>query len=59
VECLEKASEIYVDMGRFNMAAKINSTIAEIFEMEAPDKARCIKHHQIVCVLDEVFKFKI
>lgn len=34
-------------MGRFNMAAKINSTIAEIYETELPDKLRCIKHHQI------------
>lgn len=47
VECLERASEIYVDMGRFNMAAKINSTIAEIYETESPDKARSIKHHQV------------
>jgi len=47
VECLERASEIYVDMGRFNMAAKVNSTIAEIYESEAMDKACCIKHHQI------------
>lgn len=29
------------------MAAKINSTIAEIFETESPDKTRSIKHHQI------------
>jgi hypothetical protein len=34
-------------MGRFNMAAKINSTIAEIYETESPDKPRSIKHHQV------------
>ncbi|KAI6227503.1 Aromatic-di-Alanine repeat protein [Aphelenchoides fujianensis] len=47
VECFEKCIEFYTDMGRFNMAAKVHSTIAEIYETEAPNKEQCIKHHQI------------
>jgi len=47
VDCLQKAIELYTDMGRFNMAAKIHTTIAEIYETESPDKEKCVKHHQI------------
>lgn len=32
VDCYRKATEIFVDMGRFNMAAKAHTTIAEIYE---------------------------
>jgi alpha-soluble NSF attachment protein len=34
-------------MGRFNMAAKLQTTIAEIYETELPDKQKCAKHYQI------------
>jgi hypothetical protein len=32
VECYRKSAEIYVDMGRFNMAAKAHMTMAELYE---------------------------
>jgi hypothetical protein len=32
VDCYRKSAEIYVDMGRFNMAAKAHMTMAELFE---------------------------
>lgn len=32
VDCYRKGTEIFVDMGRFNMAAKAHMTIAEIYE---------------------------
>ncbi|CAI2355030.1 unnamed protein product [Caenorhabditis sp. 36 PRJEB53466] len=46
VECLEKTSEIYTDMGRFTMAAKNHVSIAELYETELPDKEQCVKHYQ-------------
>lgn len=46
VDCLKKTAEIYTDMGRFNMAAKSHTTIAEIYENESPNKEECIKHYQ-------------
>ncbi|WKY10545.1 hypothetical protein Q1695_002705 [Nippostrongylus brasiliensis] len=46
VDCLLKTSEIYTDMGRFNMAAKNHVTIAELFETECPDMEQCIQHYQ-------------
>ncbi|CAI4222621.1 unnamed protein product [Auanema sp. JU1783] len=46
VDCLFKTSEIYTDMGRFTMAAKIHVTIAELFESECPDTEQCIYHYQ-------------
>ncbi|PIO66910.1 Aromatic-di-Alanine repeat protein, partial [Teladorsagia circumcincta] len=46
VDCLLKTSEIYTDMGRFNMAAKNHVTIAELFETECPDTEQCIQHYQ-------------
>lgn len=46
VDCLLKTSEIYTDMGRFNMAAKNHVTIAELYEAELPDKEQCINHYQ-------------
>jgi hypothetical protein len=33
-------------MGRFNMAAKTHTTIAELYETEAPDKERCMAEYQ-------------
>ncbi|VDK57290.1 unnamed protein product, partial [Cylicostephanus goldi] len=46
VDCLTKTSEIYTDMGRFNMAAKNHVTIAELYENECPDLEQCIQHYQ-------------
>ncbi|ULT86025.1 hypothetical protein L5515_005840 [Caenorhabditis briggsae] len=46
VQCLEKTSEIYTDMGRFTMAAKNHVSIAELYETELPDKEQCVKHYQ-------------
>lgn len=46
MDCLKKTAEIYTDMGRFNMAAKTHTTIAEIYETDAPNKPECIKHYQ-------------
>ncbi|KAK6755557.1 hypothetical protein RB195_014124 [Necator americanus] len=46
VDCLLKTSEIYTDMGRFNMAAKNHVAIAELFESECPDTEQCIQHYQ-------------
>uniref|UniRef100_A0A1I7V420 C2H2-type domain-containing protein n=1 Tax=Caenorhabditis tropicalis TaxID=1561998 RepID=A0A1I7V420_9PELO len=46
VQCLEKTSEIYTDMGRFTMAAKNHVSIAELYESELPDKEQCVKHYQ-------------
>ncbi|CAD5224867.1 unnamed protein product [Bursaphelenchus okinawaensis] len=47
IDCLKKTAEIYTDMGRFNMAAKVHTTIAEIYETDSPDKQLCAKHYQI------------
>ncbi|KAI6199736.1 Alpha-soluble NSF attachment protein [Aphelenchoides besseyi] len=47
VECMEKCIELYIDMGRFNMAAKVHVAIADIYDTEAPNKEKCLKHHQI------------
>lgn len=46
IDCLTKTAEIYTDMGRFNMAAKIHCTMAEIYESEAPDIAQAMVHYQ-------------
>uniref|UniRef100_A0A914E9D2 Alpha-soluble NSF attachment protein n=1 Tax=Acrobeloides nanus TaxID=290746 RepID=A0A914E9D2_9BILA len=47
VDCIAKTADIYTDMGRFNMAAKNHTTIAEIYENEAPNKEQCMRHYQI------------
>uniref|UniRef100_A0AAY5EHF5 N-ethylmaleimide-sensitive factor attachment protein, alpha b n=1 Tax=Electrophorus electricus TaxID=8005 RepID=A0AAY5EHF5_ELEEL len=43
INCLNRAIEIYTDMGRFTIAAKHHVTIAEIYETELVDidKVRC------------------
>jgi len=46
VSCLEKAIEIYTDMGRFNMAAKHHITVAEIYESDAVDIEKAIQHYE-------------
>jgi len=46
VDCLQKTVDIYTDMGRFNMAAKNHTTIAELYETECPDMEQCMNHYQ-------------
>uniref|UniRef100_A0A915E684 Alpha-soluble NSF attachment protein n=1 Tax=Ditylenchus dipsaci TaxID=166011 RepID=A0A915E684_9BILA len=46
VDCYQKTAEIYTDMGRFNMAAKSHTTIAELYELDAPDKEKCMAEYQ-------------
>lgn len=44
--CLEKAIDIYTDMGRFTMAAKQHQNIAEMYETEAVDLERAINNYE-------------
>ncbi|KAF5907821.1 alpha-soluble NSF attachment protein, partial [Clarias magur] len=46
VNCLNRAIEIYTDMGRFTIAAKHHVTIAEIFETELVDIDKAIAHYE-------------
>ncbi|KAI1720942.1 soluble NSF attachment protein, SNAP domain-containing protein [Ditylenchus destructor] len=46
VDCYQKTAEIYTDMGRFNMAAKTHTTMAELYENEANDKEKCLAEYQ-------------
>ena len=46
VSCLQKAIEIYTDMGRFNIAAKHHMTVAEIYESEIVDIEKAISHYE-------------
>lgn len=41
-----KAIEIYTDMGRFTMAARHHQSIAEIYEVEAIDLEKAVKHYE-------------
>jgi len=43
---LQKAIDIYTDMGRFTIAAKHHQTVAELFESEAADLDRAIQHYE-------------
>ncbi|VVC39232.1 NSF attachment protein,Tetratricopeptide-like helical domain,Uncharacterised protein family UPF0363 [Cinara cedri] len=45
-QCLEKAIDIYTDMGRFTMAAKQHQNIAEMYENEAVDHERSINNYE-------------
>jgi len=45
-DCLQKAAEIYTDMGRFTMAAKQHNSIAELYETEAPDLEKAMYHYE-------------
>uniref|UniRef100_A0A8D3ECM0 NSF attachment protein alpha n=1 Tax=Scophthalmus maximus TaxID=52904 RepID=A0A8D3ECM0_SCOMX len=51
INCLNRAIEIYTDMGRFTIAAKHHITIAEIYETELVDidKVRCFSANK--CLL--------
>ncbi|XP_071768611.2 N-ethylmaleimide-sensitive factor attachment protein, alpha b isoform X1 [Centroberyx gerrardi] len=46
INCLNRAIEIYTDMGRFTIAAKHHITIAEIFETELVDIDKAIAHYE-------------
>jgi len=43
---LEKAIDIYTDMGRFTIAAKHHETIAGIFESEVADLDKAMQHYE-------------
>jgi len=43
---LQKAIDIYTDMGRFTIAAKHHQTVAELFETEAADLDKAIQHYE-------------
>lgn len=44
---LQKAIDIYTDMGRFTIAAKHHQTVAELFECEVGDLETAIHHYEI------------
>ncbi|XP_030650218.1 N-ethylmaleimide-sensitive factor attachment protein, alpha b isoform X2 [Chanos chanos] len=46
INCLNRAIEIYTDMGRFTIAAKHHVTIAEVFEAELVDIEKAIAHYE-------------
>lgn len=46
VNCLLKAIEIYTDMGRFTMAAKLHQSIAEMYETESIDLERAVQNYE-------------
>uniref|UniRef100_A0A3B3T8Z8 N-ethylmaleimide-sensitive factor attachment protein, alpha a n=1 Tax=Paramormyrops kingsleyae TaxID=1676925 RepID=A0A3B3T8Z8_9TELE len=46
INCLNRAIEIYTDMGRFTIAAKHHISIAEIYETELVDVDKAIAHYE-------------
>ncbi|XP_006627524.2 alpha-soluble NSF attachment protein [Lepisosteus oculatus] len=46
INCLNRAIEIYTDMGRFTIAAKHHMSIAEIYETELVDIDKAIAHYE-------------
>eukprot|EP00794_Sanderia_malayensis_P019949 gene19949-21903_t len=46
VNCLQRAIEIFTDMGRFTMAAKHHNTIAEIYDSNIMDLEKAIGHYE-------------
>ncbi|KAK1150736.1 alpha-soluble NSF attachment protein [Acipenser oxyrinchus oxyrinchus] len=46
INCLNRAIEIYTDMGRFTIAAKHHVSIAEIYESELVDIDKAIAHYE-------------
>jgi len=46
VNSLDKAVDIYTDMGRFTIAAKHHQTIAEIFESDIADLEKAMTHYE-------------
>lgn len=46
IKCLTRAIEIYLDMGRFTIAAKHHITIAEIYEADLLDIDKAVMHYE-------------
>jgi len=46
VECYQRAIEIYTDMGRFSLAARYHSTVAEIYETELLEFEEAISNYE-------------
>ncbi|XP_076464933.1 alpha-soluble NSF attachment protein-like isoform X2 [Babylonia areolata] len=46
IRCMQKAIEIYTDMGRFTIAAKHHITVAEIYESELVDIEKAIANYE-------------
>ncbi|VDN99179.1 unnamed protein product [Rodentolepis nana] len=46
IACLTRAAEIYIEMGRFTIAAKHHMTIAEIYEKDLSNEAEACKHYE-------------
>ncbi|XP_065068301.1 alpha-soluble NSF attachment protein-like [Rhopilema esculentum] len=46
INCLQRAIEIFTDMGRFTMAAKHHTTMAEIYETNIMDLEKAIHHYE-------------
>ena len=44
--CLQRAIDIYTDMGRFTIAAKHHQTIAELFEAQTGDLDQAMQHYE-------------
>jgi len=46
IECFNKAIDIFTDMGRFVMAAKHHSNVAELYETDSMDIEKAISHYE-------------
>ncbi|KAL8590076.1 hypothetical protein ACOMHN_034307 [Nucella lapillus] len=46
VSCIQRAIEIYTDMGRFSIAAKHHISVAEIYETELADMEKAVKNYE-------------
>ncbi|KAL5961665.1 Beta-soluble NSF attachment protein [Taenia solium] len=46
ITCLTRAADIYIEMGRFTIAAKHHMTIAEIYEQDLANEAEACKHYE-------------
>ncbi|TSP36085.1 Alpha-soluble NSF attachment protein [Bagarius yarrelli] len=46
IGCLNRAIDIYTDMGRFTVAAKHHVTVAEIYESDLKDVDKAVTHYE-------------
>lgn len=46
ISCLQRAIEIYIDMGKFTQAAKHHMSIAEIYETNLVDLDKAVEHYE-------------
>lgn len=46
ITCLTRAADIYIEMGRFTIAAKHHLTIAEIYEKDLSKDVEACKHYE-------------